>query len=92
MPSTPPSPHSCPHPTLTPPPNHPHHPQTTPKGPFIREVALPNQAAPGLTLAVAPEQPAEVRLLRPAVLLGAGEMGDDAVRGGWRGGGARGAG
>ncbi|KIY93393.1 hypothetical protein MNEG_14569, partial [Monoraphidium neglectum] len=48
-------------------------------GPFLANVAVPNQAAPGLSLAVDPSQPAEVRLLRPAVLLGAGALGDTKV-------------
>lgn len=48
-------------------------------GPFIAAAAVPNQAAPGLTFAVAAEQPTEVRLMRPLVLQGAGRLGDQQV-------------
>jgi hypothetical protein len=49
-------------------------------GPVITSAAVPNQAAPGLGLAVGQGEPVELRLLRPAVLVGAGSLGNKQVR------------
>jgi hypothetical protein len=47
---------------------------------LLSKATVPNQAAPGLGLAVDPQQPLEVRLLRPRALLGAARLGDTKVR------------
>lgn len=54
---------------------------TSVTGPFIADAAVPNQASPGLSLTVDPNQPAEVRLMRPMMMLGAGRLGDVKVSG-----------
>ncbi|GBG00434.1 hypothetical protein Rsub_13090, partial [Raphidocelis subcapitata] len=48
-------------------------------GPLISGAAVPNQAAPGLGLGVGQGEPVELRLLRPAVLVGAASLGNEQV-------------
>ena len=44
-------------------------------GPFISEVELPGHKEPGLNFTVLPDEPMEVRLLRPWVLASARTLG-----------------